>query len=421
MTLSAKEFAISVSKAIKYADSDRAKSMKAAKFSVNRLQYNIEEDEYISNEHILSVILRCDWSDLCSKFSATFRSSYPYEPLSPIKQRNSEYAIFSRLIRESVEIYGHRAVGDYDGDKWVNKTLGPFYCGMSYLMVFPEFNIRICAPTSTSAQVEVARRFAGREGVILQVNNNGHSNAGNLRVFGCAWLSNYAGEAEYLFAGGQYQIRIENITNVAIKDSYDQFCKVFFCFDCMIKGTIINEKIISVKEHYYTVINDLIQHKLEINGFTNTFPKYINEVFEAFTSHQTQIVINLYQIHNHFGQLKQLILRNNMFKLFRNVTHIIIYTTKHDGTEPYELNISEMLLSIDLLLQHDTIKLREIIVKATRDDRWKKQTKPSWLFKQYKKQKTDIKSLTRYDAELIETEDDEGLTEDCLVIKRTDM
>ncbi len=39
-----------------------------------------------------------------------------------------------------------------------NKILekGPYYCGLSYVMVIPQFNIRLYSRTSTTKQIEVA-------------------------------------------------------------------------------------------------------------------------------------------------------------------------------------------------------------------------------------------------------------------------
>ena len=86
-----------------------------------------------------------------------------------------EFAIWSRILRETVQYYGRSGNDGYrDKDnnlEWVDEGMeGPFYCGMSFVMVIPSFNIRLCAPTSTSKQVEVATRFGGDEGIIIQLN-----------------------------------------------------------------------------------------------------------------------------------------------------------------------------------------------------------------------------------------------------------
>eukprot|EP01084_Bolivina_argentea_P256131 431122_1 len=206
-------------KATKYMKAKEVKNMKSAKSAERRLHYGIAASSPVTEEHVLSVILYCDQTDLCYKFSETFRKNHLFEPLKSVKLRNCEYAHFSRLLRETVEYYGHRGEGDkmkveMNGKKknaWCNQTSGPFYCGMSKVMAMPSFNVRLCGPTSTSRHIEVATRFADDNGMVMQFNNNWHCNADQLRIFGCNWISKYKEEDEYLLIGGQYQIRVESI------------------------------------------------------------------------------------------------------------------------------------------------------------------------------------------------------------------
>eukprot|EP01083_Nonionella_stella_P287534 978756_1 len=64
---------------------------------------------------------------------------------------NSNYWWMSKSLREMVELYGDNR---YD-------LKGPFYCGLSVVLPFPEFAIRLCGPTSTSLPIETAINFAG--------------------------------------------------------------------------------------------------------------------------------------------------------------------------------------------------------------------------------------------------------------------
>ena len=62
-------------------------------------------------------------------------------------------------MRETIELYGEMHGKD---DNMKNKGVsGPFYCGMSFVMVIPQFNIRLNAPLSTSKSLEIAQRFGG--------------------------------------------------------------------------------------------------------------------------------------------------------------------------------------------------------------------------------------------------------------------
>eukprot|EP01084_Bolivina_argentea_P091116 164061_1 len=84
---------------------------------------------------------------------------------------------------------------------------GPFYTGMSFIMVVPEFNIRLCSPTSTSKHIEVTTRFSGEKGIIITFNNNGANYpARYLRFLDCSWVSKFKEEDERLIFGGGYTI-----------------------------------------------------------------------------------------------------------------------------------------------------------------------------------------------------------------------
>lgn len=57
-------------------------------------------------------------------------------------------------------ILGATAWNDAKDKEWNilhNRVKGPFFCGISKKMVLPEYNIRLCGPTSTSKAVEIAQ------------------------------------------------------------------------------------------------------------------------------------------------------------------------------------------------------------------------------------------------------------------------
>ena len=70
------------------------------------LLYEIPKDKPISFNHLLSLSLYTDYTDLSREFSSTFRPTQTYEPLSSIKKRNSSFYFMSKNLRETVQIYG---------------------------------------------------------------------------------------------------------------------------------------------------------------------------------------------------------------------------------------------------------------------------------------------------------------------------
>eukprot|EP01084_Bolivina_argentea_P277983 474762_1 len=99
--------------------------------------YGIEKGQKVLLEHLQSVILYTDFSDLCTAFSSTFRSSYFGEAIQSIKNRNACYYYLSKRLRETVECFGNAGYEDY----CVEMEYGPFYCGMHRIMALPTLSI----------------------------------------------------------------------------------------------------------------------------------------------------------------------------------------------------------------------------------------------------------------------------------------
>eukprot|EP01084_Bolivina_argentea_P147913 258721_1 len=187
-------------------------------------RYGIKWEDPITFSHILAVVLYCDYTNLCTDFSSTFRQCKKYETLESIKNRNSFYYHFSKYLREAVEVYGQCSYGDRISGKRINKLSGPFYSGMSILLNIPAFNIRLCSPTSTSIQIEVAAKFSGPNGIIIMFNNP-NSTHGYLRGFNVSWISRYKEEAERLWVGGYLYMKIES---VKVKNTNNNYKKIIY-------------------------------------------------------------------------------------------------------------------------------------------------------------------------------------------------
>eukprot|EP01084_Bolivina_argentea_P141602 248810_1 len=425
MKLGVNDYHKAINKCNKLFSSQKAKSLKAAKYADNRLHFNITDDASILEKHILSVILYCDYNELQKAFTSTFRKIRAFESLESVKMRHCEFVHFAKCLREAVEYYGYRGKGDrtkMDRDFiYMNQVSGPFFCGIKELMSMPEFNIRLNGPTSTSKQIEVATRFAKSDGIIIEFNNNGHCNASRLRMFPCKWLSDYHDEDEYLLIGGQYQIKIQSIRTMESNSSpnYKLFCCALFNLDCMIKGTTMDEE--NIGEDDYMILNDLINYKLK-KPYANKYVQYIRDTFDVFTDHRTLIVLNLYELNNHFSELKNLLIDNgnlfhpNIFNLFSNVNHIIIYSTNHDGKQQYDINLLELLSIIDkpIVLKKDRFR---ITLKATRK-RWNQKQK-TWLCTHFNEVESKLYNKN-YSFILKETKNNEKMPviEDCLLLEK---
>eukprot|EP01084_Bolivina_argentea_P186755 321814_1 len=409
---------ISINKMHRYAATKKAKSTEAFEDEFGDrnqyLRYNIHKGQVISDNHLLSVIIYCDWSTLSSYFSATFRKTSSYDSLSVVKQKNAEFANWSRLLRETVEMFGK-------SPQSLNKLNGPFYSGMSPAMVVPEFSIRLSAPTSTSTVLEVGTGFAGDDGIVVQLNNA----EDDLSAFSCCWLSNYASEKEVLFCGGFERIQIESVCMMATSENFQQFFRALFVFDKMISSNYIFNKLDApmITDEDTELLKGLIKQKLEDVKGKNRYPRYICNTFDAFINHKSQIVVNLYNIHNYFSKISDLIMQpatSNLFKpillkLFKNIKTIIIQTTEQTHENPF--NLLELLSLLDeSCLTSNTF----IIIKAIHQESkycWQfdvDHNGGSWILdvfspaivKQYESKKFNIKFYQKDNIGNVDAKDD---------------
>ena len=132
-------------KALKYVATVKAKNMVSSLSSELRHHYGIPPGTSLGYEQLLSIVLYCDNTELSAKFSSTFRKLEPIESIEYVKKRNREYAIWSKTLRETVEYFGQMGWDYNQSGAWNkdnNRIKGPFFCGMSKVMVPPEINIR---------------------------------------------------------------------------------------------------------------------------------------------------------------------------------------------------------------------------------------------------------------------------------------
>ena len=177
---------IIMTKAQNYINTKLARSIKSTSSGYAPQHYGIRKGSPLEINHLLSIILYTDFTALSSAFSSSFRKISPYEILSSIKHRNSKYWWWSKLLRETVELFGDEA--DY--------MKGPFYSGLSVMLSVPGFSLRLCSPTSSSTHIEVALKFSGESGIILQLNVKGLMDYSGIRAFDCCWISRFKEEDE---------------------------------------------------------------------------------------------------------------------------------------------------------------------------------------------------------------------------------
>ena len=149
-------------------------------------------------DHLISIICYTDWTDLQKNGPQT---KFTGELLSSIKQRHKSFYFLSKSLMEAVQYFGNQCISyNWSGDTGYTVTYieerGPFFCGMSCIMPLPCVNINFHSPLSTSVHQEVASKFAGDDGILIRLNNNGVNINERTGFFNASWISTYPEEAE---------------------------------------------------------------------------------------------------------------------------------------------------------------------------------------------------------------------------------
>jgi hypothetical protein len=118
------------------------------------LEFEIVAGSMITLSHLLSVLFYCNFTDLCTAFSATFRKLAANESDSELISRNSHFREWSRFLHETVLCFGS-SFSD------AHKHEQTFYHGINHAMLFNSTYARFYGPTSTTTSINMARIVAG--------------------------------------------------------------------------------------------------------------------------------------------------------------------------------------------------------------------------------------------------------------------
>eukprot|EP01084_Bolivina_argentea_P239012 401633_1 len=109
--------------------------------------YGIQGGSPLQLDHVICLLLYCNFSDLCFRFSETYRKINYYESNEALKRRHRNFYHFGKLLRELIEVYG---------TQFQFTTQNIFYHGVSQIMYFKNCYAKICGPMSTTISREIA-------------------------------------------------------------------------------------------------------------------------------------------------------------------------------------------------------------------------------------------------------------------------
>eukprot|EP01084_Bolivina_argentea_P186380 321280_1 len=192
-----------IGKAKAYIKTKKCKKIKCIELG-DELHFGIEYGAPLSQKHLQSLLLYTDFTEFCTDFSTTFRPNSVDETIATITKRNSKYHCISKHLRELIQYFGINGLESSNGHEF-----GMFYCGMNCKMNIPEFAIRLNGPSSTTKQIQIAQRFSGIQGIIIQLNNKSYSGQREV-FFDTSWISSYWEEDERIMFGGRWKLEIES-------------------------------------------------------------------------------------------------------------------------------------------------------------------------------------------------------------------
>eukprot|EP01084_Bolivina_argentea_P068582 124827_1 len=313
---------------------------KKVKRIVGRHKYSNKDRMAVS--HLTCIILYCDWTDLCTDFSETFRKMDEFEPLENLKKRHSKYFYFSKGLVEAVLDFG--ITGINADDIYSDDERGPFFTGLSFILNIPSFAIYLKGPCSTSKDIEVAINFATRDGMIMELQND-TAHGEQQSFFDCSWVSKHVEENERLFIAADYRIRVQSIHLVETRQDFQDFAHAFYVLDHMLSAVSVGSRGIHIPASDINILRVLITNKLNALSQKQTIhiDRYIIDTFDLFLNSKSEILIDIPELHTHFRKLEHLILdfensdddnkKISFLSLFPNLLQVRIntaYTTTFD-------------------------------------------------------------------------------------------
>eukprot|EP01084_Bolivina_argentea_P255779 430341_1 len=294
-SVSLTDFQSKLVKAESFHETTRVRQSQTTEFTLRELHFGIPVGTKLKVSNLLSVICYTDLDDLQRAFSETFRRNNPSEHLSSVKKRNSEFANWSRVLRETIEGYG----------AWSKDLNGPFYTGMSKVLLMPAFRIRLCGPTSTSIFPETAANFGGEDGIMITLSKISNEYiAGYVRGFCCIGLSDYAYEGEYLFMGGNMSLAISNLRMMRTTEVFEEFVQALCVFDSALNGEPIAD---SFTKKHSNILNELLRDAFERNPNNYKTHQYMVNSTKRMLARRKHIVVDMYRIFHYIQAFTKIV------------------------------------------------------------------------------------------------------------------
>eukprot|EP01083_Nonionella_stella_P150592 479963_1 len=262
------------------------------------MKYDIKKHDPIELQHVLAIMVYCNYDQFQYQFSATYRRATPDESDESLKNRHSHYHWLGRFIRETVECFG---------DKIFGSAIKSFWHGIREEMLFHGTVSNIKGVLSTSCESTVAINFCQNSGLILELNNGAVHDS--VRYFSCPWLSDFSSESELLFVGGLHPLRFACIIHAELGEDYSFYVKGLNIINSMFDGKLFEDrdnkyfgkrisKLIKViMDHYLSRFDDsgtYLRHK--------RMPPYMDKLICRCFENRTHVCVDWGYMHLKFDR-----------------------------------------------------------------------------------------------------------------------
>eukprot|EP01084_Bolivina_argentea_P203465 347513_1 len=249
---------------------DNVRDLKAKKRNKWNHLCGIAPNTVISMDHMIAITASIHIDELYKQYMIVLRSNN--------KKQKSEIAHFSRLITESIKLYGTH----------MNKT---FYQGVDRQMLFESFNCTTYGLVSFTPNIQIAEYFSGTDGMVIEL--TGCDSKGPL-VLSVAPFSDYSEQEHRMITD---TMCINNLTNMSSGLDYKVYFQAFQLWEKIIKGSfLINnqcQSIINKKSHNLIIkLLDSYLNGINYVSSNNTTTEHIHQIMQPLTRNVKHVIKN---------------------------------------------------------------------------------------------------------------------------------
>ena len=354
----------------------RAQDMKNKKYSKLLMADDIdngcriEEGSLMYIEHLLSIMIYCNFDGIQSEFVNTCFN---------LSIKHNKFHHFGKRLFESVWVFGS-TTNSSDIFYHCFSTIGTGNGNKNGSICFSSIsNCCISLPLSTSSKIEVLLNYGGcfsENGIILQLKQNGIYST--MKYFDCEWISDFGGEAELLFydnnLNNNHTFNINSIISIKLTEYGQDYRDYLICLN-------IIDKIFNAGYHFgINQLNSIILDttvdllNCELNYHVTdhidheNIPNYILNLIHSFCINLKLIKINWPDLIHYYSFITSfLCYKENVFINLRVIIPIFINCQRiliHGGNPSLlQLNHNKMDYIYSFLYQNKNrinLKLIEI-------------------------------------------------------------